>query len=178
MLCISWGCGPPNFGDVSWLSLIWQKHERTKPKRCCSEWNRKQRRNILPAPARPVLSSGEPHSCVHKLRVSQDHLMHLCVIIPLLVSLLISCSIRDVTEGPKGNALSIELYKAVRALSLDLGHDLSIPSYAWGIWPRFAREVIRAWDVIQQKKPPKSYFLIISTLIQGLFKCCWKNNTP
>jgi hypothetical protein len=50
-------------------------------------------------------------------------------------------SYRVATEGPKGNGLSSELYRTVRALSLDMGQDLNIPSYGWGIWPRFAREV-------------------------------------
>jgi hypothetical protein len=48
---------------------------------------------------------------------------------------------RAETEGAKGNGLSGELYRCIRMLSLDPSHDLGIPAYAWGIWPRFAKEV-------------------------------------
>ncbi len=58
------------------------------------------------------------------------------VFIPTLL-----CLPRNFTEGPKGNGISIGLYKALRALSLDFGHDFNLPSYGWGIWPRFSREV-------------------------------------
>ncbi len=55
----------------------------------------------------------------------------------LMVASLLTGTCSDSAEG---NGLSTEIYKAVRALSLDLGHDC-IPSHAWGTWPRFAREV-------------------------------------